>query len=390
MARQNVVHDNYYGISVSFYDVSGQALDNQVFNNSQAGIRVFDGGAIVQGNTVYSNGVGVQLSYGGNDQLSNNLIYANLNQGILVDAVTSYNGGRQITNNTIYQPVGDAVCIQDGSSDIALENNVLWVQAGYDLYVTADSEQGFSSDYNDLYTTATGKLASWQGQDFTDLANWVYEAGFDKHSLSADPQFFDPAGPDGDLGFSTLPDTTAAAQIVDNDSASGFSASGAWTLGSGSGYNNDYLQSTTASDVATYTFSVTPGWYQVGATWPATDFDNYSNYTIFDGSPSDGISIDTVQVDQARRRPITPPPGLPGKTWASFTSAALRSPCRSPAGIPGLPWSPTRCRSSACRGTTARTTTSTCRHLADHRRGRSGLPLLERAGAERRPRQPRL
>ena len=93
VAQQNVVHDNYYGISVSSYGGSGQALDNRVYNNSQAGINVPSGGTIVQGNTVYSNGLGVRLFYYGNDQLSNNLIYANLNQGVLVNDVTSYYGG---------------------------------------------------------------------------------------------------------------------------------------------------------------------------------------------------------------------------------------------------------------------------------------------------------
>ncbi len=267
VAQENVVYDNYYGIGD--FSVGGQAIENRVYDNSQAGIYVQLFGAVLQGNTVYGNGIGVQLSGAGDLQLSNNLIYANVNQGILCSGVTNYDGnlafpcGAQITNNTIYQPVGDAIRIQGNSSDISLENNILWVQAGYDLYVTADSEQGFSSDYNDLYTTATGKLASWEGHDFTTLADWVYEVGQDKHSVNADPEFIQPAGLDGIPGFSTLPDTSVPAQIIDNDSASGFSSNSDWTLVTGSGYNDDYLQSTTASDVATYTFSVAPGWYQV-------------------------------------------------------------------------------------------------------------------------------
>ena len=32
-----------------------------------------------------------------------------------------------------------------------LRNNILWVEAGYDLYVTPDSQVGFNSDYNLLY-----------------------------------------------------------------------------------------------------------------------------------------------------------------------------------------------------------------------------------------------
>ena len=80
VAQQNVVHDNYYGIYV--YN-SSQALNNRVYNNSQIGINAAYASTI-QGNTVYSNGVGLQLS-SGYSQVSNNLIYANVNQGILAN-----------------------------------------------------------------------------------------------------------------------------------------------------------------------------------------------------------------------------------------------------------------------------------------------------------------
>ena len=33
-----------------------------------------------------------------------------------------------------------------------LRNNILWVQAGYDIYVADNSRTGINSDYNDLYT----------------------------------------------------------------------------------------------------------------------------------------------------------------------------------------------------------------------------------------------
>ena len=79
---------------------------------------------------------------------------------------------------------------------------------------------------------------------------------FDRHSLAADPKFDDPAGPDGVLGFSTAPDTSVPAQIIDNDSTSGFSTNGDWALVTGSGYNNDYLESTSTAGLATYTFNV--------------------------------------------------------------------------------------------------------------------------------------
>ena len=110
-----------------------------------------------------------------------------------------------MTNNTVYQPVGDAVLVQSSSQNVTLRNNILWVLAGYDLNVAADSQVGFNSDYNDLFTTVTGKVAHWQGTDFATQADWFYRVGQDPHSFSADPQFVNPPGADGILGYSQAP-----------------------------------------------------------------------------------------------------------------------------------------------------------------------------------------
>ena len=200
VAQQNVAYDNYYGISIAWD--GGHVLDNRIYNNSQAGIYVAwgDGTDVIQGNTVYSNGVGVQIQgsypwYGG-AQLTNNLIYANVNQGILLDDVSS----SQITNNTIYQPAGDgdAIDIENSSGGISFLNNILWVQAAgsYDIAVADDSQSGFSSDYNDLMTSGDGQVALWQDIARSTLTDWQNAAGGDPNSLSLDPLFVDPAGAD--------------------------------------------------------------------------------------------------------------------------------------------------------------------------------------------------
>ena len=224
VAQENVVYGNNYGIFFSAYG-GGQALDNRVYNNSQAGIYVRSQGAevVLQGNTVYSNGVGVQLFLGGNDQLSNNLIYANVNQGILVNDVISPYGGAQITNNTIYQPVGDAIDIEGGSSGISLENNILYVQAGYDLYVAPDSQAGFQSDYNLFFLGTTpdptkAHLGFWDDATVdlypddldpdptTPLLDWQSASSQDGNSVYGDPKFVNPAGADHVLGYDPLHD----------------------------------------------------------------------------------------------------------------------------------------------------------------------------------------
>ena len=82
-----------------------------------------------------------------------------------------------------------------------LRNNILWVTAGYDIYVSADSQTGFASDFNDLYTTGTGQVAFWQGIAQPTLTHWQNSAFTDDNSLAQDPTFVDTYGLDSQLGY---------------------------------------------------------------------------------------------------------------------------------------------------------------------------------------------
>ena len=89
----------------------------------------------------------------------------------------------------------DGVVIDGGSSSVSLQNNILWNQSGYDIYVATDSQQGFASDYNDLFVSGTGMIAWWQ-TDFTDLYDWQTETLFDAHLIgytTLDPTLRQPA-----------------------------------------------------------------------------------------------------------------------------------------------------------------------------------------------------
>ena len=113
-----MVYGNSDGIDASSSTVS----NNRVYDNTAIGINAADssGNPIsVSGNTVYSNSVGIQANfsdvyyyYYSGGTISNNLVYANTNQGLLIVGATSgYTNA--ITNNTVYQPVGDAIRLQN-------------------------------------------------------------------------------------------------------------------------------------------------------------------------------------------------------------------------------------------------------------------------------------
>jgi len=52
----------------------------------------------------------------------------------------------------VYQPLAMQFASPTLTSNL-IENNILWSQVGYDINVDPTSQVGFSSDYNDLYTT---------------------------------------------------------------------------------------------------------------------------------------------------------------------------------------------------------------------------------------------
>jgi parallel beta-helix repeat protein/VCBS repeat-containing protein len=277
-ATQNVVYSNASGI----YATGGSVNGNRVFNNTQTGIEL-QYNASASNNQVYSNSIGIEgygnyyaydLYYSFSGQITNNLIYANTSEGVEIDG----GNGAQVVNNTIYNPIGNAVVVQQSSHGTNLENNILEVQTGAAISVADDSQSGFHSDYNDLYATGGANVGHWQEHDYASLVDWFFAVGQDQHSLSADPKFIDPAGPDGILGYSNLP--AGPATIID-DSNPGFSTTGTgWTTVNGIGDNNevmDHVGSTAADATANWTFTgLTPGLYQVAVT--------YASGTYYDGS----------------------------------------------------------------------------------------------------------
>ena len=148
---------------------------------------------------------------GSGDTIEHDLIYRNTAQGILVSAHSNI----AITSNTICTPSGDGVRIRNASGNVSLLNNIIWTNSGYDLYVATDSQVGYTSDYNNLYTTnpgdptttpGTAALVWWQ-KSFTDLFDWQVEANYDVHSIGYtapaptldNPQFVNLSGNDYQL-----------------------------------------------------------------------------------------------------------------------------------------------------------------------------------------------
>ena len=197
-ARGNLVMGNYDGIVV---EGATGVWSNRVFNQGHIGI-VLGAGAIgeIVGNRLYDNPTGIALvTRDFRGWITNNLIYRNTTQGLLVSG--SSFAAAEISNNTFQQSGSPAIVLEERSEGIALRNNIFAQAGGSALRVAADSEKGFSSDYNLFFLTGGGKTGQWAGQDYISPADWFYALDLDRHSFAADPRFIDPDGADNRLGF---------------------------------------------------------------------------------------------------------------------------------------------------------------------------------------------
>jgi len=119
-------------------------------------------------------------------KIFHNLIYRN----------TQYGSWTQVLQmSAFFQYVlcghGDNIRIQNSASNTEVRSNILWADEGYDIYVGNNSQAGFYSDYNTLWTTGDGKVGYWT-KDFTDILDWQADvAQFDLHSIGR--TIIDPA-----------------------------------------------------------------------------------------------------------------------------------------------------------------------------------------------------
>jgi hypothetical protein len=171
------VHDNALGVTGSgILGGVDLGLANLIEYNT-AGVQNFDG--TIQYNKIGNNGTGIVAL--ADQKLFHNVIYRNTGVALQITGVSDV----RVVNNTFYTATGDNIRIEGGSSEIEILNNILWTEAGYDIYLSDNSWDGFWSDYNNLYATGTGTLVHY-AVDFTDILDWQADVSrFDLHSIGA-------------------------------------------------------------------------------------------------------------------------------------------------------------------------------------------------------------
>ena len=186
----------------------GRSSTTRFIDNSVAGIDAYYG-SLVQGNKVYSNGTGI---IGDNWRGAVSRVRSSTTSSTptptRASSSTTPTAPRSSTTPSSSRWATGCASIA-GLSGILLRNNIIWIEAGYDIDIATDSLSNFDSNYNDLYhgSDPRAKTGLWGGQDANSLADWQTlsgSVGGDLHSIGDFPSFVNPAGTDNVLGYSTL------------------------------------------------------------------------------------------------------------------------------------------------------------------------------------------
>lgn len=239
----NLVHDNK-NIGIDFagnYTASsnpavdqarnGKCFQNICYNNvsnyaTSAGIYV-DGGRdiVIERNTSYSNGWGIEIGCEENGNTSNiivrdNVIYNNKEAGLAIGGYNSATTGQVINsfvlNNTFlkndYSNSSTGEVYITKMSNCKIQNNIFYTNT-QNILISKDNIAPFSGNsinYNCWYTpnnNSNSITVNWGSSTYSTFANYQTQTGMDANSIYADPVILNAniSSPDFHLDVATSP-----------------------------------------------------------------------------------------------------------------------------------------------------------------------------------------
>ena len=329
---ENIVYGNYDGIIAS--TLGSRVFDNRLYNNANVAITA-DTGTDVSGNYIYSNSTGILATTSFSGAVSSNLLYANTNRGLLIQN-SNNSGTAQFFNNTIYQTVGDGIRLDGGARNNQIDNNIIWVLAGYGLYVDNNSQTGLQSDYN-LFQgdDPNAYVGFWNGANRDLLADWNAASGTDANSVEGNPGFVDIDGADNVLGY------VAAGGGIDGGLDDNFyrgknspaiDRGNSWFAAATDIEGFGRFDDPSIANAGGVDYSVTTLPPAFAATGTATNWrsdDNYWNQAIGFNFPLYGINYTSVNVGSnglLQFASTSPWPGDPSNSTASLNSGIRIAP----------------------------------------------------------------
>jgi parallel beta-helix repeat protein len=198
-SAQGVIVGDLTGVIVEGFIVTGgsNGID---FKNSSDGV--------VRGNVVYRNGKGISFSGASSGVIENNLVHTNTNLGIQYENNTTIAGKSVAVRNNLVYANGDwGISLQPNATSVGnrVENNTVDRNAHGLRWLIA----GSGSLINNVITNNTGTgLRTFDPTKVQENFNNVFGNGSDflsvyragPNTISTDPLYVDPDGPDNLLG----------------------------------------------------------------------------------------------------------------------------------------------------------------------------------------------
>ncbi len=181
---------------------------NDVSNYATSGGIYVDGGEniIIERNTSYQNGYGIEIGCEQDGSTSNiivrdNVFYNNQVAGIAIGGYNPSTTGQvlnsAVLNNTFlkddYSNSGTGEIYMTKISDCKIQNNIFYTNS-QNILITRDNISPFSNDtidYNCWYTPNNDSNSikiTWGASTFTTFSNYVLQTGMESHSKYAAPQ----------------------------------------------------------------------------------------------------------------------------------------------------------------------------------------------------------
>ncbi|MEW6364206.1 MAG: BACON domain-containing carbohydrate-binding protein [Acidobacteriota bacterium] len=212
--RRNTFHDYFDGFGACPDSTSGQTnetdvYENVVYNCGDDGMET-DGQASnvrIWGNTFHDVLMGISVApvYTGPVYCVRNLIYlTGVGNNSYTGSPFKFNSGYSQSGPIyLFHNTGDAALAGNhgldikspGSWSLIYARNNIW--SGTDQAIN-DYNTGNPTDldYDDLYTTAAGKLVRWNSTNYSTLSAFTAGTGQESHGLNAAPAFSNAAGGD--------------------------------------------------------------------------------------------------------------------------------------------------------------------------------------------------
>ncbi|HMP74713.1 MAG TPA: right-handed parallel beta-helix repeat-containing protein [Kiritimatiellia bacterium] len=164
-------------------------ISHLTIQNANVGLFVDKTRGLVVSNVVIQQGgrAGIEFKEGSSNSLRRVLVRDMIGSGIGVD------GTVYMDSSVIWSNGGSAVIVNSGS--LLMSNTVLHA-TGTNIAYRVGALGEIKANYNNVHLVSGARVAQKESLVFDELLQWTVFSDQDRHSLSVDPLFYDPAGGD--------------------------------------------------------------------------------------------------------------------------------------------------------------------------------------------------